>query len=468
MSGRHFSQPNPGPRGKAARNARAAGASADACAHATGRPNSGSRPAGSTTERTLEVRASRKKTTRREFLAASGAFVAIAALAGLSATRLLSNPGDPRFATFAQVQEPQPAPELREEQYRRVTLSAVGDHLMNMPVVEAADYNAGETGDGWFDFTPMYQGVADIVASHDLNFIDIETILGGDYLGLSGYPVFNSPSCIAEQVVGFGWNLCTTATNHCLDMGLEGIYNSCATWAQFPQMLMTGTFSSQEDRDLIRTCERQGITFAFLSYSDYFNGYVVPADAPWSVAEAGDEVMTSEVSRAKELADVVIVAMSWGSENDFSPNETQRHYAQLLANLGVDLILGFGPHVIQPIEWYQGYDEAGNPTGSQTLVVFSMGNFLSNQPYSYANVEGCFTCAFERLGTSGPVSLINPMWTPLINHISYGWHQVFKLKDYTYDLAASHESIGLESDPLGYCYNLTNQIIGPSGIPIDW
>ena len=260
MSGRHFSQPNPGPRGT-----RAASAGANACARATGRPNSGSRPASSTTEHTLEVRASRKKTTRREFLAASGAFVALAALAGLGATRLLSNPGDPRFATFAQVQEPQPAPELREEQYRRVSLSAVGDHLMNRPVVEAADYNAGETGDGWFDFTPMYQGVADIVASHDLNFIDIETILGGDYLGLSGYPVFNSPSCIAEQVVGFGWNLCTTATNHCLDMGLEGIYNSCATWAQFPQMLMTGTFSSQEDRDRIRTGERQGITFAFLS-----------------------------------------------------------------------------------------------------------------------------------------------------------------------------------------------------------
>ena len=68
------------------------------------------------TEHTLEVRAFRKKTTRREFLAASSAFVALAALAGLGSTRLLSNPGDPRFATFAQVQEPQPAPELREEQ----------------------------------------------------------------------------------------------------------------------------------------------------------------------------------------------------------------------------------------------------------------------------------------------------------------------------------------------------------------
>lgn len=431
------------------------------------KPDPSSRTARPSAERSLEVRDRRKRATRREFLAASGAVAALALLAGAGAAHLLANPPEPRLATFAR-NRAQDMPALCEPAYRRVSFSAVGDHLMNMPVVDAADYNAGTAGDGWYDFTPMYQGVADIVGSHDLNFIDIETILGGDYLGLSGYPVFNSPSCIAQQVVDFGWNMCTTATNHSLDMGLTGILNSCATWAGFPQMLMAGTYASQEDRDRVRTCERAGITFAFLSYSDYFNGYSVPADAPWCVAEASDEAMTRDVTRAHEVADVVVVAMSWGSENDFSPNDTQRHYAQLLANLGVDLVVGFGPHVIQPIEWVQGLDESGAPTGANTLVVFSLGNFLSNQPYSYANVEGCFTCSFERLGDSGPVSLIDPMWTPLVNHISSGWHQVFKLKDYTAELAAAHESIGLEADPLGYCYNLTDQIIGPSGIPIDW
>ena len=421
-----------------------------------------------TVMRSLDVRAARKKASRREFLAMAGAFAALALLGGAGTAKLLHSLSEPRLATHAPTHPAEPAPEICENVYRRVSFSAVGDHLMNMPVVNAADANAGEMNDGWYDFTPMYQGVSDIVGTHDLNFIDIETILGGDYLGISGYPVFNSPSAIAEQVVGFGWNMCTTATNHSLDEGLQGILNSCATWAQFPQMLMTGTFSSQEDRDRVRTCERNGITFAFLSYSDYFNGYSVPADAPWCVAAASDEAMMADIACAHEVADVVIVAMSWGSENDFSPNDTQRHYAQLLANLDVDLVVGFGPHVIQPIEWYYGCDEAGAPTGSQTLVVFSLGNFLSNQPYAYANVEGCFTCEFERLGDSGPVSLVNLMWTPLVNHISGGWHQVFKLKDYTVDLAASHESIGLESDPLGYCYNLTERVIAPSGIAIAW
>ncbi len=441
MPARHFAQPDPSP--SPSRHARSA-------------------------QHALEVRASRKQASRREFLAASGGMAALVCLGGLGAAWALTHPGQPRYASYAQEHAQEPQPTLCDETYRRVTLSAVGDNLMNFPVVEAADANAGEMNDGWYDFTPMYQGVADIVSSHDLNFIDIETILGGDYLGITGYPVFNSPNCIAEQVAGFGWNLATTATNHSLDVGLEGIQNSCNTWANFPQVLETGTFSSQEDRDRIRTCERNGMTFAFLSYTDYLNGYIVPESAPWCVAVASDEAITADVTRAHEVADVVIVAMSWGTENDFYPNDEQRHYAQLLANLGVDLVIGFGPHVIQPIEWHYGADEAGNPTGTSTLVVFSLGNFLSNQPYSYANVEGCFTCAFERLGSKGRATITDLAWTPLINHISSGWHQVFKLKDYTSDLAASHESIGQESDPLGYCYNLTQEIIGPSGVYIDW
>lgn len=446
MPARHFAKPDPTPRPQA-------------------RPGA-TRPG--TASRALELHAQRKQASRREFLAAAGGVAALVCLGGVAGALALAGGRSPRFATLAQERTPEPQPTLREETYRRVTLSAVGDNLMNFPVVEAADANLGEMNDGLYDFTPMYQGVADIVSSHDLNFIDIETILGGDYLGITGYPVFNSPNCIAEQVAGFGWNLATTATNHCLDVGLEGIQNSSNTWANFPQVLVTGTFTSQEDRDRIRTCERNGMTFAFLSYTDYLNGYIVPESAPWSVAEASDEAITADVTRAHEVADVVIVAMSWGTENDFYPNDLQRHYAQLLANLEVDLVIGFGPHVIQPIEWHYGVDDAGNPTGTSTLVVFSLGNFLSNQPYSYANVEGCFTCAFERLGTSGRATITDLAWTPLINHISSGWHQVFKLKDYTSDLAATHESIGLESDPLGYCYNLTQEIIGPSGVYIDW
>ena len=400
--------------------------------------------------------------------------LAIAVVVGAFAVLHVNSASGPQpVGDDALVQTPgsagrQLAPVVQERTYSRVTLSAVGDNLMNMPVVYAADANAGEMGDGAYDFTPMYAGVADVLASHDLNFIDIETILGGDHLGLSGYPSFNSPATIADQVAASGWNLATTATNHSWDMGLEGIQNSSATWAAHPGVLTTGTFTSPEDRATIRTVDRNGIRFAFLAYTDYLNGLVLPDDQWWAIATADPDAMAADVERARSQAgaDVVIVAMSWGDENATEPNDTQRFYAQTLANLSVDLVIGFGPHVIQPIEQVAGLDANGTPTGHETLVVYSLGNSLSNQPLAIENVEGCFTCTFERLGDEGPVSIVDPTWTPLVNHIDGDWHQVFKLRDYTPELAAAHDSIGYEADPLGYAYQLTQDIIGPSGIPI--
>lgn len=360
-------------------------------------------------------------------------------------------------------------PTLRETSYATVTFSAVGDNLLHMPVVNEADANAGTMGDGLYDFSPMYAGVQDIVSSRDLNFIDQETILGGDYLGFSGYPSFNSPSAVASQVSSYGWNLVTTATNHSWDMGLEGVLNSCAAWEVYPNVAETGTFESWEDRNSVRVIESHGIRFAFLSYTDSLNGYTLPEDATYAVATVDPDLMAADIARAKQVSDVVIVAMSWGEENATSPNDSQRWYAQFLADQGVDLVVGFGPHVIQPIEWFYGQASAGENAGSETLVVFSLGNFLSNQPLAIENVEGCFTCTFERYGDSGDVKITDLCWTPLINHVSAdsSWHQVFKLKDYTYDLAYAHQSLGLEADPIAYARDLTQSIIGPSGIYID-
>ena len=400
----------------------------------------------------------------RRLVCAAGLACALAATGGVAlAAGTQSTPsaaGGFSRATYT----PRATPTICEETYTRVTLSAVGDNLMNMPVVTAADANAGEVGDGWYDFTPMYAGVADIVGASDLNFIDIETILGGDEAGLSGYPIFTSPSCIAEQVADFGWNLASTATNHSWDMGLAGIENSSATWAAQPGVLETGTFASPEDRERIRMTEVRGMRVAFLAYTDYLNGFELPEGQEWAVATADTDAMASDVSRARaQGADVVIVAMSWGTENATEPNETQRFFAQHLANLGVDVVVGFGPHVIQPVEWVDALDEAGTPTGHSTLVAYSLGNFLSNQPLAVENVEGCLTLTLERLGAHGPVSVTDVAWTPLVNHISAGWHQVFRLADYPEELARTHESLGLEADPVGYAWDLTYAVAGASG-----
>ena len=233
-----------------------------------------------------------------------------------------------------------------------VSLSAVGDNLMHLPVVNTADYAEGTFGDGLYDFSVCYAGLKDIVDTHDINFIDIETPMCGDERGISGYPSFNTPSDDAADIAAFGFNLATTATNHAWDGGLEGIENMSATWAEHPEVVVTGTFTSQEDRDRIRVFEKNGITFAFLAYQDYLNGYVLPEDLSWAIADSNDRAkVKADIEAAHELAECVIVAMSWGDEYANQPNQSQRDCAQFMADNGVDLILGFGSHVIGPVEW---------------------------------------------------------------------------------------------------------------------
>ncbi len=363
-----------------------------------------------------------------------------------------------------------------------VSLSAVGDNLMHVPVINTADAAEGQMDDGLYDFTVLYQGIRDIVETHDINFIDIETPMGGDDRGISGYPSFNTPSDDAADIAAFGFNLATTATNHAWDGGLEGIRNMSATWAEHPEVVVTGTFTSQEDRDRIRVFEKNGITFAFLAYQDYLNGYVLPDDVKWAIADSNDRTKVKEdIDKAHELAECVIVAMSWGDEYANEPNQSQRDCAQFMADNGVDLILGFGAHVIEPVEWIDasptvssGTSEGGNDgssenpyAGHRTLTVFSLGNFVSNQQDPFNNVEGCFTCDIER-DAEGTISIADPTWIPLVNHFSGGTgHTVYQLKNYTEELARQHDVLGWMDDPLGYVRSYTTDIIDPEVVDID-
>ena len=354
-----------------------------------------------------------------------------------------------------------------------VSLSAVGDNLMHLPVVNTADYAEGTFGDGLYDFSVCYAGIKDIVDTHDINFIDIETPMCGDERGISGYPSFNTPSDDAADIASFGFNLATTATNHAWDGGLEGVEHMSATWAEHPEVVVTGTFTSQEDRDRIRVFEKNGITFAFLAYQDYLNGYVLPSDLSWAIADSNDRAKVKEdIDKAHELAECVIVAMSWGDEYATQPNQSQRDCAQFMADNGVDLILGFGSHVIQPVEWLDASpttsDGAENPfAGHRTLTVFSLGNFVSNQQDAFSNVEGCFTCDITR-DAEGAIAIADPTWIPLVNHFSGGTgHTVYQLKDYTEELARQHDVLGALDDPLGYVRTYTTEVIDPEVVTID-
>lgn len=315
--------------------------------------------------------------------------------------------------------EPEPEPEPT-----RVTLVAVGDNLLHMPIV-----NWCKTTDG-YDFTPLYREVKELVAGADMAFVNQESPLGGEGFAPSGYPMFNSPQQAGEALAATGFNVVNQANNHGLDKGAKAVLATADFWQEVPDVVCIGINRSEEERAEIRVVEAHGYRFAWLAYSYGTNG--MPMAQGYLMNLIDKEAIAADVERGQELADAVIVSLHWGNEYQFLPSREQRELAQFLADRGVTLIIGHHPHVVQPLEWLEGRD------GNLTLVMFSLGNFISNQDRRDRMLEGMLSVVF--LATEEGLVIEDCGVIPLVMHYERGYQDycVYPLYAYTEDLARRH------------------------------
>ena len=204
-------------------------------------------------------------------------------------------------------------------------------------------------------------------------FANQETNIGGVEIGLSSYPNFNSPYEIARDLINVGFNMFARANNHTLDKGEEGILAAQRNWETFEGIITSGSTDSLEKRQQIPVIEQNGIKVALLSYSYGFNGHRIPEDKPYLVNEFDYDNAREDIEKAKSVADVIVVSMHWGVEYSNAPSDAQKEQAQWLADQGVHIILGTHPHVLQPVDRLTGQH------GNETLVAYSLGNFISGQ-----------------------------------------------------------------------------------------
>lgn len=281
--------------------------------------------------------------------------------------------------------------EVKEEHYE-ATVIAVGDNLIHSSVYKDANRYANggyvNLSTGAFDFKHMYTEITDIVSKYDIAYFNQETILGGTELGLSDYPRFNSPYQAGGDMIDSGFNLVSLATNHTVDFGKSAVENSCKYWNEIKDVLTSGSYCSPEERDEIRIKEVNNIKYTMLNYtygtnglpvSDYYLVNVWPTDGSGPDNDynynAYKETVKQDIERVRDKVDVLIVAMHWGVEYTHNPTEYEVDMAKYLASLGVDVIIGTHPHVIQPVAWID-----------DTLVIYSLGNFISAQ---YQNYSSC-------------------------------------------------------------------------------
>lgn len=251
-----------------------------------------------------------------------------------------------------------------KKESNELSLVAVGDCLIHRFV-----YTDAYNGDGTYSFDKMFTEVEPLIKNHDLAYYNQESNIGGKKLGLSAYPRFNSPEEIGDTMVNLGFNLVSLANNHTMDKGEEGVINSVEYWKTKPGVYYTGEALSWEDRESnIKILEKNGIKYAFFSYTTVTNGLLPPSGKEYLTNIYEKSKVEKDIKKVKDKVDLIIVAMHWGEEYTVNPSSNQKQVAQELSNMGVNLVLGNHAHSIQPVEMI-----------NDTLVFYALGNFISAQ-----------------------------------------------------------------------------------------
>jgi poly-gamma-glutamate capsule biosynthesis protein CapA/YwtB (metallophosphatase superfamily) len=252
----------------------------------------------------------------------------------------------------------------------RMTIAVSGDLLIHGPVSEQAlAYGDGER----YEFQPMLEQVREIVRPADLGICHLEQPLTNGVP--QGEPVFRAPASLANAIAWTGWDACSTASNHALDGGIEGIDFTLQRLDRVG-VRHSGTNSSPTSSRAAMMSAR-GVKVALLAYTDLIPG-LTPPEEDWRLNMADPTRILADAREARRAgADVVIVSVHWGIEYQHEPSELQDQVARrLTASPYVTAVIGQHVHVVQPIRRVN-----GKP------VVFGEGNLLSNQTAACCPVE---------------------------------------------------------------------------------
>ena len=315
-----------------------------------------------------------------------------------------------------------------EDVIKEISFVACGDNITyGTKDARSKAYEGGRA----LNFKPQYAEVAEKIESADIAFINQECVMS-DLHALSYYPRFNVPRELGLDLIELGYDVINVATNHMLDKGADGLQSTIDFWKE-QDVLMIGGYENEEDFDKIRTLEKNGVTFAFLSYTYSTNGLTKDPSSPIVIPYIDDEDIRRQIYLARECADFVFVSVHWGNEGAFTPSDEQRRVASIMADAGADAIIGHHPHVLQPIEWIDG------SAGNKTLCVFSLGNFIAEQEYAYNAVGGIVELNITQKNDEKPI-IEDVIFNPTVCHFSGDFYTnvVYYIEDYTEALASVH------------------------------
>lgn len=254
-----------------------------------------------------------------------------------------------------------------EPEFANVDILAVGDVMFHLPQISSA-----EVGRGVYDFTPTFKYVKDYISASDISLANYETVTINSRQ-YSGFPRFNSPRETVQALSLAGFDILSTANNHCLDQGKEGLISTIET-IEDEGILSVGTYMDREKRPLI--VEKDNIRIGILSYTYGLNGLdslLSGEDLSYMINLIDEKKIALDIEELRSYdVDLIASYIHWGNEYQLEPSQYQKDLGRRLVGMGINIVLGSHPHVLQRSELIQ-------VDGRDSFIIYSMGNFVSNQ-----------------------------------------------------------------------------------------
>lgn len=304
------------------------------------------------------------------------------------------------------------------------TIVSFGDTLCHKPLFNAA-YDK-ETG--IYDFSSMFKYVERYFQDATISIGNCESPMAGAERGYSGYPTFNAPEHLAIDLKELGVDIMTTANNHTLDKGFSGL-SSTLDFLDNAEIAHIGSARTQEEQNNVLIRDLNGIKTAFLAYTYGTNGIPVPEGKEFCVNLINEDLILKQIEQAKEEgAELIVVSMHWGVEYQTTENAEQTRLAEFLIKNDVKVILGCHPHVLQPMKMLKVETDDGKE--KEGLVIFSQGNFFSNQTKENTRNTAIFNIDIKKDAQTGEVTVQRVTYVPIyVNRKEPGAKDRYELLD---------------------------------------
>ena len=330
-----------------------------------------------------------------------------------------------------------------ETRMEHANLLFAGDVIAHQGIYEAAYDRAARA----FDFSSVFAQVKDYISSFDIATVCQETVLVRDAAKRSGYPEFATPATIADALVGAGFDVVASATNHVNDRGSSAIRETLDYWAQeHPRVGIAGLHDDASDAVAPVFVESGDFRLAYFNLTYGLNGHSLPEDEKYLVDTLGDkDAMLREIAAAQGEVDLTVVILHMGQEYSSTPTQEQRQMVEEAIDAGADVVVCSHSHVVAP------YGMLTTQAGATGLVYWGLGNFVAAQGDIACQVGGIATIELEKVPGSESMSEVHIVsfgLEPCVCHVSKdGTAQVYLLEDYTDELAAQHV-LSSENRPL--------------------